>query len=60
LESISGSQWGGFQLYYPMSPNEVQGSSGPDLVEAMLAVFHEVTPLMNHCMQIMLRKGRNS
>lgn len=46
--------WGGFQLYYPMSPEEVQCSSGQDLVDAMMAIFLEVTPLMNACMQVRL------
>jgi hypothetical protein len=32
----------------------VRSSTGPDLVESMLAVFHEVTPLMNLTMQIEL------
>jgi hypothetical protein len=54
LEAIPPEAWGGFQLYYAMAAEEVQGSAGPDLVEAMLAVFEEVTPVMNFCMQIRL------
>lgn len=50
------NHWAGFQLYYPMAEEEVRGSTGVDLVEAMLAVFHEVTPAMNLCMQIELRE----
>jgi hypothetical protein len=42
--------WGGFQLFWPMSEQEVQATSGPDLVDAIMAVFAEVTPVMNLCM----------
>jgi hypothetical protein len=48
------SSWAGFQVYYPMSQKEVAGSSGVDLIEAMTAVFGEVTPAMNLCMQVPL------
>lgn len=48
--------WAGFQLYYPMTEDEVKSSTGPDLVEAMLAVFHEVTPIMNLTMQVKLEE----
>ena len=30
------------------------GSSGVDLIESMMAIFEEVTPAMNLCMQIRL------
>ena len=46
--------WVVFQLYYPMTPQEVQSSSGSDLVESILAIMKEVAPLMNECMQIRL------
>jgi hypothetical protein len=46
--------WAGFQLYYPMTEEEVRSSTGLDLVESMLAVFREVTPAMNLTMQIQL------
>jgi hypothetical protein len=42
--------WGGFQLLWPMSEQEVQATPGPELIEAILAVFAEVTPVMNLCM----------
>jgi hypothetical protein len=43
--------WGGFQLLWPMSEQEVQAATpGPELIEAILAVFAEVTPVMNLCM----------
>ena len=50
----------GFQLYYPMREKEVRGSTGVDLVEAMLAVFEEVTPLMNLCQQVRIYSSRPS
>jgi hypothetical protein len=39
-----------------MREAEVRGSTGLDLVESMLAVFKEVTPVMNLCMQTKLRE----
>jgi len=37
-----------------MDENDVRSSTGVDLVESMMAVFEEVTPVMNCCMQIEL------
>jgi hypothetical protein len=37
-----------------MSEDEVRASTGVDLVESMLAIFREVTPVMNLCMQVHL------
>ena len=54
LSAAPGNHWAGFQLYYPMSEEEVRASTGLDLVESMLAVFREVTPAMNLTMQIEL------
>jgi len=54
LGSASATSWAGFQVYYPFPEVEVRASRGPDLVEAMFAVFRAVTPLMNHCMHIRL------
>jgi hypothetical protein len=54
LQAAPGSHWAGLQIYYPMSEDEVRSSTGVDLVESMLAVFEEVTPAMNLCMQIQL------
>jgi hypothetical protein len=56
LNAAPPDDWAGFQVYYPMSAQDVATSTGPDLVEAMLAVFGEVTPAMNLCMQIQLRE----
>jgi len=55
LSSMAPDHWGGFQVFYPMSVEEVRASTGQDLVEAMLAIFEEVTPAMNQCMQIRLK-----
>jgi len=56
LEAAPAAQWAGFQLYYPMTESEVQASTGLDLVESMLAVFREVTPVMNLCMHVRLEE----
>ncbi len=54
LQTAPKNHWAGFQIYYPMRESEVQSATGVDLVESMLAVFQEVTPAMNLCMQIQL------
>ncbi len=54
LEGAPASQWAGFQLYYPMTEDEVRATSGADLVEAMLAAFDEVLPILNICSDIQL------
>ncbi len=55
LAAARGDRWAGFQIYYAFTEEEVRLTSGVDLVEAMLAVFGEVAPAMNLCMQIQLR-----
>jgi hypothetical protein len=55
LDAAPKNQWAGFQLYYPMRQEEVRSATGLDLVESMLAVFREVTPAMNLCMQTQLK-----
>ena len=50
------NRWCGFQVFYPMRKSEVRSTNGVDLVESMLAVFQEVTPAMNLCMQIQLEE----
>jgi len=57
LDAAPGNHWAGFQLFYPMTEEEVRASNGVDLVESMLAVFGEVTPLMNLTMQVELKEG---
>jgi hypothetical protein len=58
LGSAPRNHWAGFQLFYPMTEEEVRSATGVDLVESMLAVFGEVTPLMNLTMQIQLSESR--
>lgn len=55
MAAAPGNRWAGFQLYYPMTEEEVHSATGVDLVESMLAVFREVTPLMNETMEIELK-----
>jgi hypothetical protein len=57
LENASADSWAGFQVYYPMSEEEVRSSTGVDLVESIMAIYKEVTPVMNLCMQIRLRES---
>jgi hypothetical protein len=57
LEAAAPASWAGFQVYYAMSEKEVRSSSGVDLIEAMMAIFDEVTPAMNQCMQIRLESA---
>ncbi|MBI4444860.1 MAG: hypothetical protein HY645_03025 [Acidobacteria bacterium] len=47
-------EWGCFQLYFPVSESEVRTCSGWEMVEAILAVFQEVLPVMNRCMEVEL------
>lgn len=47
-------EWAGFQVFYPMDEQEVQGATGVELVEAMLAVFEETRGVMNACTQVRL------
>jgi hypothetical protein len=54
LAAAPAAHWVGFQLYYPMSEDEVRASTGLELVEAMLAIFREVTPAMNLCLRVHL------
>jgi hypothetical protein len=54
LEAAPKNRWAGFQIFYPMAESDVRGATGLELVESMLAVFREVTPAMNLCMQIQL------
>lgn len=49
--------WAGFQLYYPMPAKEVRSCAGYEIVKAVCAVFAEVIPAMNACMQVKLARG---
>ncbi len=52
LRSAPEDRWAGFQIYYAMQEKEVHSMTGVEVVESILAIFHEVTPTMNLCMQI--------
>ena len=54
LLAAPANEWAWLQVYYPMTEADVRIASGADLVDSMLAVFDEVTPVMNLCMQIKL------
>ncbi|MFB3815055.1 MAG: hypothetical protein ACE14L_13180 [Terriglobales bacterium] len=51
LVEAPANHWAGFQVYYAMTEDDVRGSTGLDLVESIMAIFGEVTPLMNLAMQ---------
>ena len=55
LKGAPAEDWAGFQVYYPMLEKEVRSASGIDLIESMMAIFAEVTPAMNLCMQVPLQ-----
>jgi hypothetical protein len=45
-------EWCGAQVYFPLAEADVRAMSGIDLIEAMMAVFEEVRPAMNACMDV--------
>ena len=49
-QRFSPREWGGFQLFWPMPEKEVRRSSGRELVQAVMAVFDEIAPVMNLCL----------
>ena len=57
LRNYPAREWVGFQLYYPMPARELRACSGLELVRAICAVFAEVVPAMNACMQVPLTGG---
>jgi hypothetical protein len=52
--AAAAKEWGGFQLFWPMPQAEVKATPGPEIVDAILAVFDEVTPAMDLCMLVRL------
>ncbi len=52
LNGSPAGEWCGFQLYFPMHETDVRAMNGADLVDTMFAVFEEVRPAMNECMQV--------
>ncbi len=47
-------QWCGFQLFYPLSEEEIRTMEGRDILEAVLAIFAEVTPILSACWDVRL------
>lgn len=60
LQTATANEWAGVQLFYPMTEKEVKSSTGPDLVDSMLAVFDEVTAIYNACSDLALASPRRS
>ncbi len=54
LDAVPPREWCWFQVHFPMEERDVQAMNGTDLVDTMMAVFDEVRPAMNLCMQISL------
>jgi hypothetical protein len=54
LLAAPAAQWAGFQVYFPMTAKEVRLSTGADLIGSILAVFEEVTPILNLCQAVRL------
>jgi hypothetical protein len=52
VEQAPDREWCGVQVYFPLAEAEVRAMSGIDLIEAMMAVFAEVRPAMNQCMDV--------
>jgi len=55
LQTAPANEWAGLQVYYPMTEKEVANSTGPDLVDSMLAVFDEVTTIHDLASDMTLR-----
>jgi hypothetical protein len=52
IEKAPAREWCGAQVYFPLAEADVRAMSGVDLIEAMMAVFEEVRPAMNQCMDV--------
>jgi hypothetical protein len=55
LEDAPAREWCGFQIYFPLDEHDVQSMNGTDLIDTMMAVFDEVRPAMNACMQVTIQ-----
>ncbi len=55
LDAAPPREWCGFQVYFALGEEDVRAMNGTDLIETMMAVFEEVKPAMNECMQVRLR-----
>jgi hypothetical protein len=49
-----GDEWCGFQAYYAQDEADVRATSGPELVNIMLAVFDEVSAALSLCSRALL------
>lgn len=49
--TVPADSWAWFQLYYPIAEKELDQMSGEEIVDAVAAIFDEVTPAMNLIMQ---------
>jgi hypothetical protein len=54
VEQAPAREWCGAQVYFPLAEADVCAMNGTDLIEAMMAVFEEVRPAMNQCMDVPL------
>ncbi len=52
LDEAPPGEWCGAQVYFAFSEPDVKAMTGTDLVETMMAIFEEVRPAMNACMQV--------
>lgn len=43
-------EWGAFQAYWAFPEKEINGMTGPEIVEAVISVFDETASAMNECM----------
>jgi hypothetical protein len=59
-EKAPRADWAGFSLYYPMPEAGVRACTGYELVQAVMGVFAEVTPVMNLCMAVTLAPSRQA
>ncbi|MBN1441859.1 MAG: hypothetical protein JXA90_04070 [Planctomycetes bacterium] len=50
MGDAAASEWGGLQLFWPMREKEVKATPGPDLIDAVAAVFDELAPVLDRCM----------
>ncbi len=53
-ERAPAGSWAGFDLFYPMPEDEVKGTSGWELVQAVTSGFAALVTVMNICMQVAL------
>lgn len=52
LDAAPPDEWCGFQVFFALDEDDVHAMNGRDLVETMFAIFDEVRPAMNECMDV--------